>query len=173
MRHLPNGVTSVRVPTRLIIQGKGMSLIDFIAVEPALTMASLIGIVIVFYSLYLHYSSNKYELSGLLAIAILINVYLFGSVYSAESKANSNANTIVVMPDKKNLRLAEDGNLSFCLNGMARTWEKTENGIISTTEKRHLGKPMRCLSIKESIDFLAKNGATKEELTAFVKAYSD
>jgi hypothetical protein len=76
-----------------------------------------------------------------------------------------------MMPNKQNLRLGEDGNLSFCLNGMARTWEETTNGILSTKPRYFLGKPMRCLSVAEGLQLLRENGATQEQIDTMQNAY--
>jgi len=75
------------------------------------------------------------------------------------------------MPNKNNLRIAEDGSLSFCINGLARTWDDTQDGIISTGKKYINGQRMRCLTLNQSIELLRVNGATDEQIEAVRNVY--
>jgi len=148
-----------------------MTLLHFIATHPILTLATLSGSAIVIYSAFLFFNDKKTGISTLLSLTVLIMFYLFSQAYSGALR-ESKTNTIVVMPNKQNLRLGEDGRLSFCVNGMARKWERTTGGIVSTSPRYYLNRPMKCLSVEQGIELLRKNGATEEQLNAMREAYA-
>jgi len=148
-----------------------MSLLHFIASNPVLTLATLSGCGIVIYSAFLFFNDKKTGISTLLSLTVLIMFYLFSQAYLGALR-ESKTKTVVVMPNKQNLRLGEDGNLSFCINGMARNWEKTHEGVISTSQRYYLNRPMKCLSVEQGITFLRKNGASEEQLNAMREAYA-
>jgi len=148
-----------------------MTLLDFSVSNPVITLAAIAASVMIIYTSYTLFNQNLTGQSTLLGVTALLVVYLFTQAYEGILR-EARTNTIVVMPNKQNLRLGEDGNLSFCINGMARNWQKTKNGIISTKTRYYLGRPMRCLTVEEGINFLEENGATLEQLNSMRKAYS-
>jgi hypothetical protein len=103
---------------------------------------------------------------GVCVLAVLLLTTL-----SANFWFDRPSSTIVVMPDKQNLRLAEDGQLSFCVNGFARTWKGTKEGVVSTEAKIFNNRPMRCYSVDESVEYLRKAGASDSELERFRAVY--
>lgn len=149
-----------------------MTLLEFVATHPILTLATLSGSGIVIYAAYQLFNDKKTGVSTLLSLTVLIMFYLFSQAYEGMLK-ESKTKTVVVMPNKQNLRLGEDGQLSFCIGGMARNWEKTENGIVSSSPRYYLGRPMKCLSVDEGIELLRKSGATEEQLRAMKNAYTE
>lgn len=148
-----------------------MSLLNFVTSNPILTLATVAASGIVVYAAYLLFNDKKSGVSVLLSLTVLVMFYLFSQAYEGLLK-ESQVKTVVVMPNKQNLRLGEDGQLSFCIGGMARNWEKTTNGIISTSAKSYLGKPMKCLSVEDGIELLRKSGASEEQLNAMRNAYA-
>jgi len=147
-----------------------MTLFEYMISHPVTTFSTLAAIGIIGYGSITLYNKKQTGASVLLLISIGVMFFLFTSVYK-ESLRLSKTQTIVVMPNKQNIRLGEDLQPSFCLDGMARNWQRTKNGIISTTQRMHLGRPMRCLSVEEGINLLRQKGASEEQLEAMRKAY--
>ncbi len=141
-----------------------MTLIDYIVNHPATSLLVILSIGIILLSSNTLHKSNKSGLAILLLFSVGVISYQFVGNFK-ESLRLSKIQTIVVMPNEQNIRLGEDGQPSFCLDGMARTWKGTSDGIISTQQRMYLGKPMRCLSVEEGIGFLRKNGATEQQLS--------
>lgn len=147
-----------------------MTFSKFLAMHPVLSLFTVCSLVIIGYAAYTFFMSNKNGMAALLGITILIVTQLYVESYNFASGFNND--TVVMMPDKKNLRLGEDGKLSFCVDGKARNWVKTQDGIMTTTQKTFKGRQMKCLSMKESLVFLKRNGASNEELSAFINVYN-
>lgn len=147
-----------------------MTLFEFVAKNPVFTVAVIAGTGTIFYASFLFFKKNLSGISTLLSLSSIVFFYSYSQAYNGALR-QSKTETIVVMPNKQNLRLGEDGNLSFCLNGMARNWQKTTEGIISSSPRYYLGRPMRCLSVEEGIKLLVANGASKEEVAAVREAY--
>lgn len=144
-------------------------LIDYLGQHLGFTFLSLFVIAtLVFFSVS---SLKKKEQFTGLTLAALVVAVLSMITLSASHWFDRPFKTVVVMPNKKNLRLGEDGELSFCVNGYARTWEGTENGIVATSVRMKDGKPVKCLTVEEGIEFLRTAGASEEELEKMRKAY--
>jgi hypothetical protein len=148
-----------------------MTVVTFISNHP-LTVASTMAAIglIIFGSLTL-YKRGSPGASVALLLCVGVLFFLFISVFK-ESQRRLQTDTIVVMPNKQNIRLGEDLQPSFCLNGMARDFQNTQDGIISTTQKMYFGKPMHCLSVEEGIALLRQSGANEKQLEAMRSAYS-
>jgi len=141
-------------------------MLELIKNDYVITIFTLLIAIIYFITAYRVVKYNK-----LISIAILTNMLL---VYILlQYTLSTSLTTTIIMPGKNNLRLAEDGKLSFCLNDKARTWIKTQNGIISTKKKYIDGRRMKCLSLEQSLELLARNGATQEQLNAIQEIYKN
>lgn len=146
-----------------------ITFIQFLTQYPLLALAVVCTVIVIIVAAYRSFMKNENGLAALLGVSVVVVLVLYTEAYSFANKSASE--TVVVMPNKQNLRLGEDGKLSFCINGMARNWMKTEEGVISTTARTYQGRPMRCMSVKESIVWLKNKGATNDELIQFKNAY--
>lgn len=133
----------------------------------------VIGIVVIGILVYLtiFLLKRRQERHAVAAFSCVLGILLIIAL-SARFWVDRPTSTIVVMPDKQNLRLAEDGQLSFCIDGIARTWKGTSEGIISSEVKLFENRPMRCLSIEEGVEFLRQAGASDDELKMFRDVYN-
>ncbi|WP_020211108.1 hypothetical protein [Gilvimarinus chinensis] len=147
-----------------------MSLIEFAADKPLVPLVAVLSVGVIIYCAWLFYSSRKTGPAGLLSLCVLAMFFMFFESYKGALREGS-TRTVVVMPDKQNLRLGEDGKLAFCIDGIARNWEKTHNGIVSTSIRTYMGEPMRCLTIEQSVQYLRANGASDEQIATFRRAY--
>jgi hypothetical protein len=149
-----------------------MTYTEFLTNSPLLVVVALFCVGVVTYSAYIHFSKKRQGLAALVGLCAILVTVLYTTSFKY-ARISRTTETIVVMPNYNNLRLGEDGQLSFCINGYARTWESTSGGIMSTKAKIYFGRPMKCLSVEQSIEFLRKNGATEKELQAMRNAYDE
>ena len=147
-----------------------MSLIEFMAQHAVVTLFTVLSCSMIVYCAYCLFNDNRPGVSVLLSCSMLTMIYLFSQSYVGALNGLK-TNTLVVMPNKQNLRLGQDGKLSFCINGMARDWEKTEDGVISSQARFYRGKPMKCLSVEDSIVYLGANGASETDLDSMRAVY--
>lgn len=147
-----------------------MGILSFIAEQPLLALVLVLMLVVLGYVSHYFFSKGKSGISVLVMLAMLGAIYMYSGAYAGALREGT-VKTVVVMPNKQNLRLGEDGNLAFCIDGFARNWEQTRDGIISTSPRSYKGRPMRCLSVEEGIEFLRQNGASDEELQSMRSAY--
>jgi hypothetical protein len=148
-----------------------MTLYTFMTNQPLTVASAIAAIGLTIYGALTLYDRQRPGASVLMLLSVGVVFFLFISLFR-ESQRLTQTQTIVVMPNRQNIRLGEDLQPSFCLEGMARNFENTNDGIISTTQKMYLGKPMRCLSVEGGIALLRQSGANEKQLEAMRLAYS-
>lgn len=144
-------------------------LLDYLKVHGSIFFIALFLIVFLIFLTVALFKLKKELLA--IGCGVCILAVLLLTTMSANFWFDRPSSTIVVMPDKQNLRLAEDGQLSFCVNGFARTWKGTKEGIVSTEAKLFNNRPMRCYSVEESVEYLRNAGASDSELERFRNVY--